>query len=156
MIRRFEKEYRWLSNFAPCSVVLYGITYPSVEHAYMSAKSDDVRWYLKCADDRIAPGEIKRMSKDVCLVKNWDAIKVEVMRECLNQKFRQEPFKTLLLQTGDRYIQEGNTWGDTFWGVDLQTGQGENNLGKLIMEIRGQLKSMAGQSAANPSLALNG
>ncbi len=106
----------------------------------MSAKSNDVRWYLKCADESIKPGKIKKMSKDIFLVENWDSIKVEVMRECLNQKFSQEPFKTMLLETGDAYIQEGNFWGDKFWGVDLETGEGENNLGKLIMEIREKSK----------------
>jgi predicted NAD-dependent protein-ADP-ribosyltransferase YbiA (DUF1768 family) len=62
------------------------------------------------------------------------------MWECLNQKFRQEPFSTLLLATGDMYIQEGNFWGDTFWGVDLNSKIGENRLGKMRMEIREHLK----------------
>lgn len=39
------------------------------------------------------------------------------------------------------YIQEGNYWGDTFWGVDLKKREGENNLGKLVMEIREKLKT---------------
>jgi N-glycosidase YbiA len=141
MIRKFDKAYKWLSNFAPCTIVLNGITYPSVEHAYMSAKSDDVRWYLKCTDDRIKPGTIKKLSRGILLVSNWDSLKIEVMRECLNQKFSQEPYKTLLIETGDVFIQEGNFWGDTFWGVDLETGEGENNLGKLIMEVREKLKN---------------
>ncbi|HMQ46994.1 MAG TPA: NADAR family protein [Saprospiraceae bacterium] len=141
MIRRFDKDYKWLSNFAPCTIVLHGITYPSVEHAYMSAKSNDVRWYLKCADDSIKPGTIKKLSRGILLVSNWDSIKIEVMRGCLNQKFRQEPYRTLLLETGNVFIQEGNFWGDTFWGVDLNTNTGENHLGKLIMEIREQLQN---------------
>jgi N-glycosidase YbiA len=141
MIRKFDKAYKWLSNFAPCTIVLNGITYPSVEHAYMSAKSDDVRWYLKCTDDRIKPGTIKKLSRGILLVSNWDSLKIEVMRECLNQKFSQEPYKTLLIETGDVFIQEGNFWGDTFWGVDLETGEGENNLGKLIMKVREKLKN---------------
>ncbi|MDV7392348.1 NADAR family protein, partial [Arthrospira platensis SPKY1] len=141
MIRKFDKAYKWLSNFAPCTIVLNGITYPSVEHAYMSAKSDDVRWYLKCTDDRIKPGTIKKLSRGILLVSNWHSLKIEVMRECLNQKFSQEPYKTLLIETGDVFIQEGNFWGDTFWGVDLETGEGENNLGKLIMEVREKLKN---------------
>jgi hypothetical protein len=29
---------------------------------------------------------------------------------------------------------EGNTWGDTFWGVC--NGVGENNLGKTLMNVR--------------------
>jgi len=35
---------------------------------------------------------------------------------------------TKLLSTGNCEIQEGNYWGDTFWGVCK--GKGENNLGK--------------------------
>ena len=140
MIWKFEKEYEWLSNFAPCTIVLHGITYPSVEHAYMSAKSDDVRWYLKCADESIKPGTIKKMSREIVVMPDWDAIKVAVMQECLHQKFNQEPYKTLLLETGDVYIQEGNYWGDAFWGVDLNTRTGDNLLGKRIMEIREKLR----------------
>jgi predicted NAD-dependent protein-ADP-ribosyltransferase YbiA (DUF1768 family) len=62
------------------------------------------------------------------------------MRECLHQKFNQEPYRTLLLETGDDYIQEGNYWGDTFWGMDLNAMTGDNRLGKMIMEIREQLR----------------
>ncbi len=140
MIRKFDKEYKWLSNFAPCTILLNGIAYPSVEHAYMSAKSDDVRWYLKCTDESIKPGDIKKLSRGILIVNNWDSIKVEVMRECLKQKYSQEPYKTLLIETGDALIQEGNFWGDTFWGVDLNTKLGENRLGELIMAIRSELQ----------------
>ncbi|MEZ4941758.1 MAG: NADAR family protein [Saprospiraceae bacterium] len=141
MIWKFDKAYKWLSNFAPCTIVINGIAYPSVEHAFMSAKSNDVRWYLKCTDASIKPGTIKKMSRGILLLPNWDSIKVSVMRDCLNQKFRQEPYKTLLIETGDVFIQEGNFWGDTFWGVDLKSKTGENHLGKLIMAIRDELKN---------------
>lgn len=146
MILKFNKEHKWLSNFMPCTIVLDGRTYPSVEHAYMSAKSDDIQWKQTCTDENIKPSKIKKMSKDIVLVDNWESIKVEVMRECLNQKFSQEPYKTLLLETGDTFIQEGNYWGDTFWGVDLNSNSGENRLGKLIMEIREKLKDQNDQT----------
>jgi predicted NAD-dependent protein-ADP-ribosyltransferase YbiA (DUF1768 family) len=32
---------------------------------------------------------------------------------------------------------EENTWGDTFWGICK--GQGENHLGRLLMQIRDEL-----------------
>ena len=57
------------------------------------------------------------------------------------QKFNQEPFKSKLLDTGDEYIMEGNWWGDKFWGICLKTNTGNNNLGKLIMQIRNTLKN---------------
>ncbi len=34
---------------------------------------------------------------------------------------------------------EGNTWRDTFWGI--YEGKGENNLGKLLMKIREELRN---------------
>lgn len=56
------------------------------------------------------------------------------MRELLKQKFAKEPFRTWLLNTGNEQLVEGNTWGDTFWGVC--NGKGKNYLGALLMEIR--------------------
>jgi hypothetical protein len=47
-----------------------------------------------------------------------------------------------LIQTGDAYLIEGNTWGDQYWGVC--DGQGLNSLGLLLMETR--LVLQAGRS----------
>lgn len=37
-IDSFRGNFRWLSNFWPCSVVLDGVVYPSVENAYQAVK----------------------------------------------------------------------------------------------------------------------
>ncbi len=47
-----------------------------------------------------------------------------------------------LLATGDRKLVEGNTWGDTFWGVCR--GNGKNHLGKILMKIRAELQAEPG------------
>ncbi len=135
-ILEFTDEYRWLSNFTDVNIELDSIMYQSVEHAYMSAKSDNVTWKKFCANPQNNAGKIKRSSKAIDLVDGWDDLKLSIMRECLNQKFNQQPFMEDLLDTEDVYIQEGNNWGDTFWGVCLKTNEGENLLGKMIMEIR--------------------
>lgn len=140
MIEQFNDGYEWLSNFYPCSVIFRGKQYAAVEYAYMSAKSDDAAWKKRCLEATDRPGKIKKMSRQLELVENWEAIRLEVMRECLVSKFSQEPYRTWLLETGDAFIREGNNWGDTFWGVDQDTGEGENHLGKLIMEIREALR----------------
>ena len=44
-----------------------------------------------------------------------------------------------LVATGDAIVIEGNTWRDTYWGVDLKTGEGENHLGKILMRVRSEL-----------------
>lgn len=139
MIREFQNEFRWLSNFAPVKIVLNGIEFPSIEHAYMSAKSDDIEWKNFCSNSNNKAGDVKRQSRNVKLKPNWDEIKLKVMEECVTQKFTQEPFKTKLLETGNEHIQEGNMWNDKFWGVCLKTNKGENNLGKLIMKVRASL-----------------
>lgn len=138
MISEFQGEYRWLSNFYPCTIILEGIKYPSVEHAYMSRKSDSELWKDFCSTT-ISPEEVKKASRRISLIPGWEGIRVEVMRECLIQKYSREPLRSKLVVTGSQILQEGNWWGDRFWGVDIKTGVGENNLGKLIMEIRERL-----------------
>lgn len=135
-------EYRWLSNFFPCMIQFEGTEFKSVEHAYMSAKSHDPQWKEFCRTEE-NPGIVKRKSKEIQLRDDWGIIKVEVMRKCLQMKFNQEPFRSMLLATGTKYIQEGNYWHDTFWGVDITVDppEGKNVLGALIMEIRANLVS---------------
>jgi ribA/ribD-fused uncharacterized protein len=137
-ILQFTGGCRWLSNFAPVSISLQGIKYPSVEHAYMSAKSDLEAWKTFCKDPFHSAGTVKRASYEFNpLPQEWhDTKKVLVMRECLQQKFSQEPYLWMLKQTRGIFLQEGNYHNDTFWGFCLKTNTGENNLGKMIMEIR--------------------
>lgn len=132
MIKEFQGPYRWLSNFYRCSVLLDGIVYPTVEHAYQAAKTNDNTWRLRIlAIER--PGDVKRLALALPIRPDWEKVKVQVMQDLLVQKFQQAPFKAWLLKT-EGEIQEGNWWGDTFWGVC--NGYGQNKLGKLIMMIR--------------------
>ena len=41
-IGEFQGRYRFLSNFWPATVEFEGMTYPTVEHAYQSAKTLDM------------------------------------------------------------------------------------------------------------------
>ena len=140
MISQFKDTYRWLSNFYDCIVELDDKLYPSVEHAYQSAKSDSEDWKLECQTN-ISAGTIKRLGKEVEIVDDWETKKIYIMAKLINQKFNREPFKSFLLATNDEVIQEGNYWGDKFWGVDLKTGEGLNILGKMIMNKRNLLRS---------------
>lgn len=143
MIEHFKSpEHAFLSNFALVTIEYKGFVYPSVEHAYMSAKCDDPQWKVYCSNTNVKPGDVKKASRHIRLVDNWNVIKFAIMEECLRKKFAQEPFKGKLMATGDEYLQEGNWWNDKVWGVDLKSNPpvGENNLGKLLMKIRSELK----------------
>lgn len=64
------------------------------------------------------------------------------MREVIGAKFKggSEELREMLIATGERELVEGNVWNDTFWGVSLRTGKGQNQLGKILMEVREELK----------------
>ena len=136
----YDGDESWLSNFSPVSIQHEDNIYASVEHAYMSAKSNDLEWKHYCADWSNSAAKVKKASKLVNLIDDWDSIKLTIMNELLFQKFSQEPFKTLLLNTGNMILREGNTWNDKFWGCTLD-GEGLNHLGNLQMKIRTALRS---------------
>jgi len=109
--------------------------FPSVENAYQAAKeiNREARWkYGICS-----PVTAKKWGKRAWLRPSWGNEKLGIMEVLTRQKFNHPEFKELLLATGTGLIVEGNTWGDTFWGVC--NGEGENHLGKIIMKIRGEL-----------------
>ena len=132
----FTGKYRWLSNFPDCEVVVDGVIYPSVECGYQASKTNDMTERAKFIG--IRSSEAKKLGPKVTLRPDWEHIKIDIMRNLLVQKFSREPFRNKLLATGSAYIEETNWWGDTFWGVCNK--KGENVLGKLIMEIREDLR----------------
>lgn len=137
VIASFTGPHRFLSNFWPCCVVLDGCSYRTVEHAYQAAKTLDEEDRRRIRTTHDAAGA-KHRGKHVEVRIDWEAIKVDVMRSLLRQKFSTDPLRTKLLRTGNATLVEGNWWGDTFWGVC--GGKGQNVLGQLLMEIRTELK----------------
>jgi ribA/ribD-fused uncharacterized protein len=139
MISFFKDEYSWLSNFEKVKINYEGRTYPSVEHAYLAQKCDDEGWKHLCTTTKYRAGDLKKVSRDVQLREDWEEVKVFIMYDLLKLKFTQEPFRTKLLETEDMELIEGNLWGDTFWGVDVNKDEGQNILGRLIMKIRKEI-----------------
>ena len=136
-IDSFTEENRFLSNYYASPITYEGVEYPTVEHAFQAAKTLDVETRKRIAAMN-TPGEAKYMGRCVTLRKDWEQVKFSVMKELLELKFRSNTALALrLLATGDAYLIEGNTWNDTIWGVC--NGKGQNNLGKLLMEVRSEL-----------------
>ncbi len=137
-IGAFQGEYRFLSNFWPAVVVDEGIVYPTVEHAYQAAKTLDLGERRRIAG-LATPGEAKRAGEAMVLRGDWASIKYAVMLRCVRYKFlHHAELGAKLVGTGDAYLEEGNTWGDEIWGV--YRGRGTNWLGKILMEVRGELR----------------
>lgn len=58
------------------------------------------------------------------------------MTDLVRQKFT-GPLRRFLVETYPSDLVEGNTWGDTFWGVCR--GVGENHLGWILMLVRDEM-----------------
>lgn len=134
----FFGEHRWLSNFAPATIEFVGLYFPTVEHAYVASKTTDFKKQEEISKV-VSPGKVKRLGRELVLRSDWDMVKMKFMYEFLKQKFNYETYANLLLSTENAYLEETNTWGDTFWGVC--NGVGQNNLGKLLMQIRDELRT---------------
>lgn len=129
MISSFRGKYRFLSNFYPSGT-------STLEHLYQAAKTFDPS-ECQAILSACTPGEAKRLGRKVQYHRaDWKSAKVGIMTDLVWEKFLDPTLRELLLSTGDEELIEGNTWGDTFWGVDMRTGEGLNHLGKILMETR--------------------
>jgi len=135
VIDSFRGTNKFLSNFSLDTVLYGGILYPTSEHAYQAAKTEDIQLRNFIATQVKTPAEAKSFGNKLKLRENWDAIKINIMREVVFLKFQQHSLlQEKLLETKDSPLVEGNTWGDQFWGTC--GGLGDNNLGKILMEVR--------------------
>lgn len=138
----FTGPYRFLSNFWLVDVQLDGVTYRSTEHAYQAAKTFDLN--ERSVIQRLSrPADAKKYALGVKLREDWDDVRWEIMFDLSCQKYSQPKFSALLIETADMYLEETNTWNDTYWGVCH--GKGQNQLGKILMVIRAELLAIQKQ-----------
>jgi len=135
VIDSFSGRYRFLSNFYPEPVEWAGLRWPSVEHAFQGAKHMD-HGFRELIRTARTPAEAKRIARSRPAISDWDDWRVHVMDALLRTKFSEYKMRLALCRTDPAELIEGNTWGDTYWGVCK--GVGENMLGQLLMKIRSE------------------
>ena len=137
MINEFRGPYYFLSNFYEAPVTWNGITYKNNEAAFQSAKTVDIS--IRKTFATMDPSTAKREGRRITLRADWEEIKYQIMYEiCLNKFTQNEELREKLLATGDEHLEEGNTWGDRIWGT--VNGKGNNWLGKILMQVREEIK----------------
>lgn len=136
-ISKFDGDNKFLSNFYMFPMRFDGVAYESSEHAYQAQKTFNMEEVEKIKNAK-TPGAAKRLARTAKLRDDWEDVKVDIMRDILWAKFSIPYLSKLLLDTGNSFLIEGNTWGDTFWG--MCDGKGRNILGKLLMEIREEMR----------------
>lgn len=72
--------------------------------------------------------------------RNWESIKVLIMLEAVRGKFHQHPsLKGMLLNTKNAVLVEDARGNDGFWGNGAN-GDGQNQLGQVLMRVRAELQ----------------
>ena len=134
-ISSFDGKYRFLSNFSNHTVTFGGFTYKNSEAAFHAQK--DPSRAAEFVD--LSPSQAKRLGRRVKLRADWEQVKDDIMFDIVMAKFKQhDGIRKRLIETEDADLEEGNTWGDKYWGtVD---GKGKNKLGKILMQVRDILR----------------
>ena len=133
----FFGDFRFLSNFHEEEFEYDGLLWKSAEHAYMAAKTVD---HLEIVNiqKQPTPTSARREGQRVTLRPNWDLIKRGIMKDILRCKFAPNSMLAGMLKlTAPAVLVEANWWNDRYWGECR--GYGENQLGKILMEIRNEL-----------------
>jgi len=134
-------EYGHFSNFAGFPIELDGRIWPTSEHYFQAQKSAE-REHQEAIRKTASPMIAARMGRDrkKPLRKDWESVKVDVMRRAVLAKFSQHAeLREELLATGDAKIVE-HTERDDYWG-DGGDGSGKNMLGRILMEVREALRT---------------
>lgn len=142
-VKGFKGKFRFLSNFYKCNIEYEGTTYPTAEHAFQAAKTSDKNERKRILSSK-NPVIAKRLGRKVTLRSDWEQVKVGILTEILRRKFQNPEMKKQLIATGKDKIIEENRWHDKYWGICMCKrcgGCGDNNLGKILQQIRSELLS---------------
>ena len=143
-----------LSNFEKCYIKYKGHLFATTEQAFMWEKAvffNDHESASKILKEE-NPAKAKKLGREV---KNfddskWSKVCYEIMYKINYEKYFQNTrLKNILLNTGDKILVETN-FRDTRWAIGLSAEddrvldesqwQGENLLGKVLMQVRQELK----------------
>lgn len=137
---RSSGGYEAFSNFARYGFRVDGQYYETNEHFFQSKKFEGTAHETAVAAAP-GPGTAQRWGKDRSrpLRSDWEQVKHDVMLTGLRAKFTQNPqlLKLLLSTSSEELIEDSPV--DYYWGCG-KSGSGKNMLGKLLMQLREQLR----------------
>lgn len=137
------EPYGCFSNFSPHEIQMEGEIWPTSEHYYQAQKFWGTRDHHLCQQIQQASSpELATVigRNPIHIVrKDWHELKTTIMYKVVFTKFKSHAdLKTLLLSTGEELIIE-NSPTDSYWGCGPD-GLGQNQLGKVLMQIRQELR----------------
>jgi ribA/ribD-fused uncharacterized protein len=133
----------YLSNYSAHMVEYGGVVYPTAEHAYQCQRytNEVLRKEIRETRSPVKAWEVSQKYKKEQLI-DFNERKVLVMKEILRAKLEQHAdIQKILVDSGTYKIVKHITTGppaDGFWD-DGDDGLGQNEIGKIWMELRTEL-----------------
>lgn len=131
-------ELGFCSNFYRAKILLDGKEWPTTEHYYQAQKMlnpEHQEWIRNSSSPKVAA----HLGRTLPCREDWDQIKFDIMKKAVRAKFEQHPDLKEKLKATIPHILVEHTAGtrrpDSVWG-DGVAGEGQNWLGKILMEIR--------------------
>lgn len=150
---RSKERHGDLSNMTGhMPVTVNGIRFQSSEALYQALKYPEQPELQQRIGSARSGMEAKRLAyePDIPIRAVWDDIRIDAMRYTVAHKLGQNPgrFGSALLATADLPIVE-KSYRDPFWGAKPQGAflVGHNRLGRILTELRDELKAYAGDAA---------
>ncbi len=141
---QFYGEYWFLNNSAqyPLDLEIEGKMYRfgSAEAAYQACKAPTRAEEFQNYSPKQAKEAGKKFKKRE-IREDWDSVKMSEMKRVLTSKFKDPMLRQKLLQAGSPITMD-NPYHDTYWG--LYNGKGQNRLGKLLEEVRDDIRKEMG------------
>jgi len=111
--------YKCLGNSYSATILVEGITYPSVEHAFQAAKVSDRATKFQISKASLA--EVRNLLEDIWIRPNWNDVKYATLHQLVTLKFQShEDLADILLSTENKPL-------------------GNGQLGKILMKVRSEL-----------------
>ena len=142
-----EIFYIYFSPYTAHAITIDGVVFPTVEHAYQCQRYTDSKIIeeIRAATSPLKAWEVSTKYKKLQIPEfKSDDYKRKVMKRMMRLKAEQhEEVRKALVDSGTlKIVKHIVTYppGDGFWddGVD---GKGQNEIGKMWMEIREEMKN---------------
>ena len=147
-VTAFQGKDDILSNFYPCEINCHGILVKLSQHAYQYVKAIRSGDLETAQNIKNAPTAFlaKQAARKLPYNRCWKDEKYEVMKDIIIEKTKQvKEFKDYLMDTKSSILVE-TVYGDYYWSCGLNKDDamftkktywfGENQMGKLLMELR--------------------
>jgi ribA/ribD-fused uncharacterized protein len=144
-----NEPYGWMGNMYAAPINYEGETWLTSEALFQALRFNDkeIRELIRIKKSPMAAKMVAKSHREAMVVAPMSEEDLGNMRLCLRLKFSQHPnLRERLLRSGDHTIFEDVSARKgarhRFWGAVMinNTLEGENMLGRLLMELREELK----------------